>query len=201
MGQAVRINLDDNLLVGRCRKGDSRAMESLIIKYQDRIYNIILKMCRNPDDAAELTQDTFVKIIQNIDKFQSRSSFYTWIFRIAVNLTINYCKRNAKMGFKSLDTEDVQENPNARKALKVLLKDEHSSNPAVIASNKELIDLIVWSLGRLDENQRAVVVLRDIEGMNYAQMADILGLSLGTVKSRLSRARNHLREILEETSK
>jgi len=201
VGQAVRINLDDNLLVDRCRKGDSKAMESLIIKYKDRIYNIILKMCRNPDDAAELTQDTFVKVLQNIHKFQSRSSFYTWIFRIAVNLTINFCKRNAKIGLKSLDNENIQVTSNTRKALKDLLKNERSSDPSVIASNKELADLILRSLSMLDEDQRAVVILRDIEGMNYAQMAKILGLNLGTVKSRLSRARSHLREILEETSK
>ncbi|MHC4279029.1 MAG: RNA polymerase sigma factor [Planctomycetota bacterium] len=194
MGQALRIYSDDNLLVEKCRKGDSRAMEILIIKYQDRIYNVILKICGNTDDAAELTQDTFVKVLQNIDKFQSRSSFYTWAFRIAVNLTINYCKRNIKLGLKSIDAEDNQNSEQTKKALKVLLKDDKSADPATIAENKELADLILTAVMQLDDAHRAVIVLRDIEGMNYAQIADILNINLGTVKSRLSRARSQLRE-------
>jgi RNA polymerase sigma-70 factor (ECF subfamily) len=194
VGQALRIYSDDNLLVEKCRKGDSRAMEILIIKYQDRIYNVILKICGNTDDAAELTQDTFVKVLQNIDKFQSRSSFYTWAFRIAVNLTINYCKRNIKLGLKSIDAEDNQNSEQTKKALKVLLKDDKSADPATIAENKELADLILTAVMQLDDAHRAVIVLRDIEGMNYAQIADILNINLGTVKSRLSRARSQLRE-------
>ncbi|MHC4465089.1 MAG: RNA polymerase sigma factor [Planctomycetota bacterium] len=201
MGQALRIYSDDNLLVEKCRKGDSRAMEILIIKYQDRIYNVILKICGNTDDAAELTQDTFVKVLQNIDKFQSRSSFYTWAFRIAVNLTINYCKRNIKLGLKSIDAEDNQNSEQTKKALKVLLKDDKSADPATIAENKELADLILTAVMQLDDAHRAVIVLRDIEGMNYAQIADILNINLGTVKSRLSRARSQLREIMEVASK
>jgi RNA polymerase sigma-70 factor (ECF subfamily) len=199
--QAVRINVDDNVLVELCRKGDPKAMETLIIKHQDRIYNVILKICGNTDDAAELTQDTFVKILQNIDKFQSRSSFYTWAFRIAVNLTINYCKRNAKLGLRSLDDEPFRDSSNAQKALKVLLKDDKSADPSMIVANKELVGLITSAIMKLDNEHRAVIVLRDIEGMNYAQMADILEINLGTVKSRLSRARSHLREILEAASK
>jgi RNA polymerase sigma-70 factor (ECF subfamily) len=201
VGQALRIYSDDNLLVEKCRKGDSRAMEILIIKYQDRIYNVILKICGNTDDAAELTQDTFVKVLQNIDKFQSRSSFYTWAFRIAVNLTINYCKRNIKLGLKSIDAEDNQNSEQTKKALKVLLKDDKSADPATIAENKELADLILTAVMQLDDAHRAVIVLRDIEGMNYAQIADILNINLGTVKSRLSRARSQLREIMEVASK
>jgi len=201
VGQAVRVNLDDNVLVEQCRKGDPKAMETLIIKYQNRIYNVILKICGNTDDAAELTQDTFVKVIQNINKFQSRSSFYTWAFRIAVNLTINYCKRNVKLGLKSIDAQDNQNSEQTKKALKALLKDDKSVDPATIAANKELADLILMAVMRLDDAHRTVIVLRDIEGMNYAQIADILNINLGTVKSRLSRARSQLREIMEAASK
>ena len=201
MGQALRIYRDDDVLVEQCRKGDSRAMETLIIKYQDRIYNVILKICGNNDDAAELTQDTFVKVLQNIDKFQSRSSFYTWAFRIAVNLTINYCKRNVKLGLKSIDTQIDGNSEQTKKTLKALLKDDKSADPAAVAENKELADLILTAVMQLDDAHRTVVVLRDIEGMNYAQIADILDVNLGTVKSRLSRARSQLREIMEAASK
>jgi RNA polymerase sigma-70 factor (ECF subfamily) len=144
-----------------------------------------------------ITQDTFVKIIENIDKFEGKSSFYTWAFRIGMNLAINYCQRNARMAFKSLDSEVNEADAKDRGVLKKLLTDDSLPQPAVVAQNKELCRLVVKAMMKLDENQRAVIVLRDIEGMNYAQIADVLGIELGTVRSRLSRARTSLREIME----
>jgi len=195
--ETVNISIDDSILVQQCQRGDSEAMERLIRKYQNRIYNIILKMCANHDDAAELTQETFVKIIEKIDGFQGRSSFYTWAFRIAVNLTLNYCQRNVKLRLSSLDAQQDEHDGQARQQLKEFLSDDSSPDPATVAQNKELCELAVKSLMKLDENQKAVVVLRDIEGMSYAQIAEVLDIELGTVRSRLSRARNSLREILE----
>jgi len=195
--EAANISIDDAVLVEQCRQGDSAAMERLIIKYQNRIYNVILKICANIDDAAELTQETFVKVIENIAEFEGRSSFYTWAFRIAVNLTLNYCQRSGRIGFRSLDTEDNEHNGQARRQLKEFLSDDSSPDPAAVAANKELCEIAIKSLMKLDDEQRAVVVLRDIEGMNYAEIANVLGVELGTVKSRLSRARSNLREILE----
>jgi len=198
--QMTNINIDDAVVVQQCKNGDQKAMEWLILKYQNRIYNIILKMCGNQDDAAELTQDTFVKIIENIDRFQSRSSFYTWAFRIAVNLTINYCKRSKKIAFSSLDAED-NKGQKPKRILKEMLRDKKSLDPAVIAQNKELCGLIKKSLMQLDEDHRAAIILRDIAGMTYADIAEVLELELGTVKSRISRARCSLRDIFEGISK
>ena len=192
-----RINVDDAILVKQCWQGDSAAMERLILKYQSRIYNIILKICADPDDAAELTQETFVKVIENINNFQGRSGFYTWAFRIAVNLTLNYCQRNARLGFSSLDAEQEKYYSSTNQALKELLSDDSSPDPAVLAQDRELCEIAVRSLMKLDDAQRVVVVLRDIEGMNYDQIAKVLDVELGTVKSRLSRARKKLRQILE----
>ncbi len=189
-------NIDDAVLVQQCQKGDSAATERLIRKYQNRIYNAILRICANPEDAAELTQDTFVKIIENINKFQGRSSFYTWAFRIGVNLTLNYCQRNVKLGLKSLDAE-VENEDQDKGVLKEFLADANLPDPAVVAQNKELCSLIVKALGKLENAQRAVIVLRDIEGMNYAQIAEVLDIELGTVRSRLSRARTSLRDVME----
>jgi len=196
VAQAQNINIDDVVLVEQCRRGDPTAMERLILKYQNRIYNVILKICANPDDAAELTQDTFVKIIENIDRFERRSGFYTWAFRIAVNLTLNYCQRSAKHGFSSLDAENDEHSQQARAQLKGFLSDDSSPDPAVVAQNKELCRIVAKTLMELDDAQRAVLVLRDIEGMNYAEIAKVLDIELGTVKSRLSRARSNLRELL-----
>ena len=195
--EKVSNGVDDAVLVRRCWQDDSAAMERLILKYQNRIYNVILKICADPDDAAELTQETFVKVIENIDNFQGRSSFYTWAFRIAVNLTLNYCQRNARFGFSSLDAEQVRYNSQPGRVLKEFLSDDSSPDPVAMAENRELREIAVESLKKLDDAQRAVVVLRDIEGMSYAQIANVLDIELGTVRSRLSRGRKKLRQILE----
>jgi RNA polymerase sigma-70 factor (ECF subfamily) len=195
--QPETASIDDAVLVERCRRGDSAAAERLILRYQNRIYNAILKMCANADDAEELTQDTFVKVIENIDKFEGKSSFYTWLFRIAVNLTLNYCQRKVRVGFRSLDAEDNERSDRAKGVLKEYLSDDSSPDPAVVAANKELCKIVLRALMKLGDEQRAVVVLRDIEGMNYAQIAEVLDIELGTVRSRLSRARSNLREIME----
>ncbi len=191
------INIEDPILVKRCSQGDTDAMGRLILKYQNRLYNVILKICANPDDAAELTQDTFVKVIESIDGFQGRSSFYTWAFRIAVNLTLNHCKRHVKIALKSMDAEIDGPSDQAQQSLQMLLSDEKAADPADLAQRKELQDAAIRSLMQLDDDQRAVVVLRDLEGMNYAQIAEVLDIEIGTVRSRLSRGRSHLRDILE----
>jgi RNA polymerase sigma-70 factor (ECF subfamily) len=193
----VSINIDDSVLVQQSQRGDASAMERLILKYQGRIYNVILKMCGNPDDAAELTQETFVKVIESIEKFRGRSGFYTWVFRIAVNLTLNHCQRHARRVTRSLDAEETQPDGEAEQALRDFLSDDRVPDPAIVAQSRELCDLAMESLLKLEEPQRAVIVLRDIEGMDYNQIADVLNIELGTVRSRLSRARSTLREVLE----
>jgi RNA polymerase sigma-70 factor (ECF subfamily) len=192
-----KIAIDDRTLVEKCRWGDSAAMERLIRKYHTRIYNVILRICSNPDDAEELTQETFVKIIQNINKFEGRSSFYTWAFRIAVNLSINHSRRSVKLRTNSLDSGGENGGDSGKRLLKSVLEDPNSQNPEKIASDKELCELINQAIMRLDDYQRAVIVLRDISGMSYANIAEIMDIELGTVKSRISRARRNLRDILE----
>jgi RNA polymerase sigma-70 factor, ECF subfamily len=188
---------DEGAIIERCRCGDSAAMEGLVLKYQDRIYNTILRICANPDDAAELTQDTFVKIIEKIGEFENRSSFYTWAFAIAVNLTISHCRRKGKIKFGSMDETGEETQDNARAAMKEFLQDEGEPDPAIVSQNAELCGLVKKLLNELSGEHRIVLVLRDIEGMDYSQIAHTLNISLGTVKSRISRARSNLRELLE----
>ncbi|MHC4740145.1 MAG: RNA polymerase sigma factor [Planctomycetota bacterium] len=195
--EIANITVADAVLVERYQRGDYEAMEVLILKYQNRIYNLILKMCANADDASELSQETFVKAIDNLDKFEGRSAFYTWLFRIAVNLTINYCQKHTEHGFVSLDSECNEDNNQANVTLKKFLCDQNSPDPAIVAQNKELCQIIVKLLMELNAGQRAVILLRDIEGMNYAVIAKVLNIKPGTVKSRISRARNNLREMLD----
>ncbi len=197
MAHQRHINVEDEVLVQKWRLGDTGALDRLVGKYQGRIYNLTLKICANPDDAAELTQDTFVKIIENIKGFEGRSSFYTWAFRIAVNLTLNYRKRKAAVGFSSLNAPVAAADEQGRRALADVLRDDKTPTPADVAENRELCEIVQNALAKLDDEHRTIIVLRDIEGMDYAQIADVLAVELGTVKSRLSRARAALRQILE----
>ena len=187
-------SLDEAQLIRRCQRGELEAMSCLIVRYQDRVYNTIYKICQNHDDAAELTQDTFVKVLENIQSFRRESSFYTWLFRVAVNLTLNYCKRRFKLSPVSLDAENEQFD---KEKLAAMLADPNGPDPAVIAQQKELCRLVMSTIGQLSQDFRVALVLRDIEQMSYAEIAEVLQIETGTVKSRLSRARTRLRELLE----
>ena len=193
----ANINISDEVLIQQCRSGDSVAMERLIIRYKDRLYNVILRICSNPQDAAELTQDAFVKIIENLHRFQSRSTFYTWAFRIAVNLTLNFCRRQNRIEMTSLDAESGGNSHQAKAALRSYLADSNVRDPADIAQSKEQVDLIIRAINNLNMDHRAIIILRDVEDMNYEQISQILEIELGTVKSRLARARANLKANLE----
>jgi len=190
------ISLSDDTLVHQCQHGDPEAMTCLIVKYQDRVYNTILKICSNRDDAAELTQDTFVKVLESIGTFRGKSSFYTWLFRVAVNLTLNHCRRRFKLSPVSLDAT----NENAEKQIQPLaslLADPAPKDPAALAQQKELVERMVDMIAQLPEEYRVILILRDIEQMTYTDIAAVLDIEHGTVKSRLSRARVALRQLWE----
>lgn len=202
MNHSDNMTIDDNMLVERSRQGDSKAIETLIVKYQDRLYNVIFKICGNKDDAAELTQETFVKFIEKVNTFKGRSSFYTWLFRIGVNLTINYCKRRFKVTPHSLDQETGgPDSESAGTRLREFLTDDKARDPSSIVDDREMLELLHYAVSRLSDDHRVMVVLRDIEGMTYDQIAELLKIEVGTVKSRLSRARINLRNILESLIK
>lgn len=193
----TNINVDEQVLIRRCQRGDLEAMELLIVRYQDRLYNTILKICSNPEDASELTQETFVKVIEKIATFKGKSSFYTWLFRIGVNLTLTFCKRRGRLTMQSIDAQLNTETDATGNRLAAYLTCKEKADPAVLAQDREIRDILMRMLERLDDDHRAVLVLRDIEGMNYQEIAQILEIELGTVKSRISRARTSLKELLE----
>jgi len=188
------ISIDEASLVSQARAGNMASVEKLILKYQDRVYNTILKICGNEADAAELAQDAFVRAIEGLKNFKGESSFYTWLFRIAVNLTLNFCKKNAKLSFQSLQ-EQIDEDTNRQ--LKDYLIDKSAGEPSELAAKKEVHSLISKAIEKLEPQQRAVVILRDIERMSYNEIAETLEMEIGTVKSRIARGRKNLKEILE----
>jgi RNA polymerase sigma-70 factor (ECF subfamily) len=188
---------DDLALVQRFRQGDKDAFSLLIVKYQDRIYNMLLRMCGQPADAEELAQEAFLRAMERIEQFRGKSKFYTWLFRIAANLAISHRRRGARIKFHSLSgPEDGDSSSGDARTSPLAARRQSGPQEAAVAAetNQRVMD----ALGELDEEFRLVIVLRDIEDMDYAQVADVMNVPMGTVKSRLHRARTILRDSLRD---
>ena len=197
--QAVRpIPLEDFELIQKVKNGQTEAYGQLVRKYQDRVFNACWRICGHLEDARDLTQEAFLRALENISAFRQRSGFYTWIFRVAVNLALSHRRRDGRRRTISLDQPTDPRGTQAadlgRRAAK-----ERGDDPAASASNAELQARVTRALQGLDDDHRAVVVLRDIEGMNYSEIGEILDIPAGTVRSRLHRARMALRQAVLPT--
>lgn len=187
---------DEQVLISQCRHGDMAAFGQLVQTYQHRLFNTMLRMSGNEDDALELTQETFVRALQGIKKFRSQSSFYTWLFRIGVNLALSHRQRKTKIRFRSLH-QDITTPGHQADGLAALMADDQPT-PQMQADIQEQHQRVLGALAQLEPAARAIVILRDIEGHNYEQIAHILEVPMGTVKSRLARARMAVRNLLND---
>ena len=186
---------DDAPLVEESRKGNMRAFGSLVARYQDRLFNAVLRMCGDREEASDLCQEAFLRALRKISEFRGRSQFYTWLFRIAVNLTISQRRKGGRVKFVSL-SPDPQLDDNQAAGLTSDVAARREGDPATVAMNRDSCRRVLEALEAMDEEFRAVIVLRDIEDMDYEQMANTLSLPVGTIKSRLHRARCMLKEKL-----
>ncbi|MBN2210093.1 MAG: sigma-70 family RNA polymerase sigma factor [Sedimentisphaerales bacterium] len=184
----------DDVLLARSRAGQMAAFGQLVERYQHRLYNAVLRMVANADDAQEITQDAFVRALQGLRQFRGSSGFYTWLFRIGMNLSINFHRRRRKVQMTSLSVENPLTGTQADGLAH--LADAETSGPAQRAQLAEEHRRVLAALDRLEPSARAVIVLRDIEDLDYAQIGQILDIPVGTVKSRISRARLTLRNML-----
>jgi RNA polymerase sigma-70 factor (ECF subfamily) len=196
-GPKGTIAFSDAALVEQCRRGDMQAFGSLVAKYQDRIFNMIYRMCGRRADAEELAQEAFLKALERITQFRGQSQFYTWLFRIAANLTISHRRRGGRVRFQSLSGPEEFEHSQAD-ALTAAMARRRSPAPEAAVMAAETQQRVMEALEELDDEFRLVVVLCDIEDMDYAQIAQVLGVPVGTVKSRLHRARCMLRDKLAD---
>lgn len=187
---ARTIPFEDAALVRQVQSGDVQAYAQLVRKYQDKVHNTCCRLCGNVEDARDVTQDAFLKAFESIKSFRGASSFYTWLFRVAVNLAIGYRRRAARARQVSVDGDGEGSSLTAR------LADPAEPDPALQVATGEMCGHVSRALRELDETYRAAVVLRDIEGFDYAEIAEILDVPKGTVKSRIARGRLALREAL-----
>lgn len=185
---------EENRLVSQSQNGNIDAFGQLVIKYQNRLFNAILRMVGSYDDAQELTQDAFCRALRGIRKFRGSSGFYTWLFRIGINLSINHRRRKQQIHFANLqDRKNVMGQQASGLAE---MADHRSRSPEYQVELTEAHQKVMAALERLEPQERAIIILRDIEEMNYEEMAVVLEIPVGTVKSRLSRARMALREMV-----
>ncbi len=179
---------DDNSLIEACRAGRTEAFGPLVRRYQGRLYPTMLRLTGSPEDALDLLQDAFLKAFEKLDKFQGDSSFYTWVYRIAVNLALSgRRRRKLTLRLRSPDGGVMIDPPD----------DSTYSDPTSSIQRAERDDLIQKALDALADDHRAVVVMKEFDGLRYEEIAAILGVPVGTVRSRLHRARLELRERLQ----
>ena len=183
--------LQDELLIRRAQRGDADAFEQLLLEHQKNVYNLCYRMAGNPDDAMDLSQETFLRAWRFLDQYQFASAFSTWLYRLCSNICIDFLRRRRRQQTVPLTFEDADG------------EEQTYAVPDAQPLPEEQVELkltretLAAAMAQLLPEHRAVLQLRVVNEMSYEQIADVLDIQIGTVKSRLSRARNQLKKILE----
>jgi RNA polymerase sigma-70 factor (ECF subfamily) len=189
----IAVSNADTTLIQRCQANDAAAFNEIVARYKNKVYNYVCRMVGPGTDAEDLTQETFIRAYLNMKSFQSRASLNTWLYRIATNICIDFTRksRKAKALTTSLQREDTEDDGEVERDIP-----DERFDPQALLLNKELGAQLDRALKALPEKLRTVVLLHDIEGLAYEEIAQIAECPLGTVKSRLFNARAALREKL-----
>ncbi len=190
----IAVSNADTTLIKRCQANDAAAFNEIVSRYKNKVFNFVSRMVGPGSDAEDLTQETFVRAYLNIKSFQSRASLNTWLYRIATNICIDHTRKNRKMNAltSSLLREDDEDEADVEREIP-----DERFNPERMLLNVELGARLNQALRALPGKLRTVVLLHDIEGLPYEEIAQIADCPLGTVKSRLFNARAALREKLQ----
>jgi len=182
---------DDQRLIADCLRGRTSAFGELVRRYQDRLFNTVYRLLDNAEDAQDVVQDAFVHAYQSLKSFKGDSLFFTWLYRIAVNAAISWRR-------KQRATVRLHFNPDSDSGGLEPADLTEMSQPGFALEQAEEGRRIQAALNRVSAEHRAVLILKDMEGQKYETMADILEVPIGTIRSRLHRARLELREVLEQ---
>ncbi len=184
---------EDQPLVIRARGGDTAAFDELVVKYTPRLYGLVYNMTSNREDTHDVLQDVFAKAYRSLKRFQGKSSFYTWIYSIAVNMSLNFLKKRGRQRKLSLDDIDL-----AIEHDEEFIEMTSRTDPVREANLHELQQRLNAAMQQLSDDHRAVVTMYDIQGLPHAEISRILGVSEGTIRSRLFYAHRQLQNYLEE---
>lgn len=190
------VEISDKELIKRFKNDDESAFEELVLRYQKKIYNTVLRMLSNLDDASDITQEIFIKVYQNLEKFKGQSSFSTWLFSIAGN----HCRDELRKRQKELKSSSFDSVVEERKETEKVSDNNSNHQPEECSIQNEQFQDIEITLNKLSIKYKEALVLRDIQGFSYNEISKILDISTGTVKSRLSRARRKFRDELSKIS-
>jgi RNA polymerase sigma-70 factor (ECF subfamily) len=183
------VNADDQRLIAECLQGRKAAFGELVLRYQDRLFNTVYRLLDNAEDAQDVVQDAFIHAYQSLNSFKGDSLFFTWLYRIAVNTAISWRRKQRLVlrlqldrdGSPSMEPQDISE-----------------GQPGRALEQAEEERRIQTALNRVSQEHRAVLILKDMEGQKYEVMAEILQVPIGTIRSRLHRARLELRQVLAQ---
>ena len=181
----------DAELITRVLGGESAAYRPLVVRYQNRLHAMVTGMIRNPEDAKDIVQMAFVKAYQSLKSFRIDSSFYTWLYRIAMNLAIDHCRKN-----KRRRTTSFEEAVASRDEDGTLHEQHTDDSPSRLVQRKQLNERIYSALDELSDEGREIILLREVEGLSYKEIAESMGIPEGTVMSRLFYARKKLQQLL-----
>ena len=187
---------DETLLIARCQSGDVNAFNQLVLHYQQSTYNVVLRMLGDRDAAADVTQDTFIAAFRAIQSFRGGPSFRAWLLRIASNQARDHWRRTNRHPVDSLESAMDEDEPHGPGILSSLVTTEQAANPEEFLLNQELQELIQTGLQELPLDQRVAVILCDVQGLSYEEIATSTQTSMGTVRSRIARGRARLRNYL-----
>lgn len=185
------IVIDERKCIRAAAKGDTEAFEKLVLQYQDQIFRLCLRMTGNEEDAADMTQEAFLKVWKHLESFQFDASFSTWLYRLASNCCLDLLRARKRKPTISLTVEDDEQS-------QVLDVTDSAPTPEEAAICQEEREHLQQAMKQLDDEQRQILTLRVVNDLSYTEIAKILQIKEGTVKSRLSRARDQLRKILTE---
>jgi RNA polymerase sigma-70 factor (ECF subfamily) len=183
------VSADDHRLIAECLKGRTAAFGELVCRYQDRLYNTVYRLLDNAEDAQDVVQEAFLSAYQSLDSFKGDSQFYTWLYRIAFNTAISLKRKQRVVLSLHTAREGGEVEP---------LDGSEFSQPEHALEKVEEERRIQHALNRLSPEHRAVLIMKDMEGQKYETLAEILQVPIGTIRSRLHRARLELRELLKK---
>jgi RNA polymerase sigma-70 factor (ECF subfamily) len=188
---------NDLELVERAQAGDREAFRELVERYQRKVYSICYGMLKNQDDSVDVSQEVFVKVYRYLEKFNHKSSFYTWLYRITHNMCIDYIRKHQKVRRVEYD-DGISRDAGEIEGDEHILPSTLGINPDKVYGRKELREKMLEALDTLSEKHRTILILREVEGLAYDEMAEVLNISKGTVMSRLFHARKYFQEAIRE---